>query len=191
MIRGDKTVLLPPSLSNAETLRAWVNDPDTHRWMQTGQREVTEEQEREFLEMTERERAEGTAHRYEIHAADDMRLLGVCGLEHVDEYHRHAEIGLFIGVAEERGRGFGGDAIETLLRYGFDELQLHTIRISVFRENERAYELYRRLGFTETGADRQAWLISGAFRDLVRLDMLEDEWRESRATSHTPTPSAQ
>ncbi|HEX9092670.1 MAG TPA: GNAT family protein [Coriobacteriia bacterium] len=175
--RGRYVYLTPFDPANLETVRAWVNDPETHRWMLSGQEHVSVEEELAFYDETERARAEGTAYRFEIHALDDGRLLGVCGLEHVSERHRHAEVGLFIGCAEERGRGFGADAIRALLEHGFGALGLHSIRITVFAENERAHALYRRLGFVETGRDRESWLISGALRDLVRLDMLEDEWR--------------
>lgn len=175
---GEIVELTTFTASNAEALCAMVNDPEIHRWMVTGQRALSIDDELAFISASEEERASGTAHRFEIHARDDGRLLGVCGLEHVDDYHRHAEIGIFIGLAEEWGKGFAADSIRTLLRFGFGELGLHSIRICVYPENERAHALYRRIGFTETGRDRESWLISGGMRDLIRLDMLEDEYRE-------------
>lgn len=177
MLTGALVTLTRFDISNAEKLRTWVNDPEVHRWMATGQRELTLEQELAFFESTERDWEEGSAYRFEIHAASDGRLLGVCGLEHADGYHRHAEVGLFIGEPQEWGQGFGGDAIRTLLRFAFEGLELHSVRICVYPENVRALELYRRIGFRETGRDREAWFISGGMRDLVRLDMLEDEYR--------------
>jgi RimJ/RimL family protein N-acetyltransferase len=180
MLRGERVHLTALDPANAETARAWVNDPVTHRWMLSGQEHVTEEAEIAFFEETEHARADGTAYRFEIHAGDDGRLIGIAGFEHVSAYHRHAELGIMIGPAEERGRGFGGDTLRTLLRHGFEDLRLHSIRICVFEGNERAHALYKRLGFTETGRDRETCLISGEMRDLVRLDMLEDEWRAMR-----------
>lgn len=178
MLRGEKVILTTFDPGNAETARAWVNDPETHRFMLSGQEYVTEEAEAAFFEDTGRARQAGTAHRFEIHAADDGRFIGVAGFEHVSAYHRHAELGIMIGAAEERGRGFGADTLRTLLRHGFEDLGLHSIRISVFRGNDAAHGLYERLGFTETGCDRETCLISGKMRDLLRLDMLEHEWRK-------------
>jgi RimJ/RimL family protein N-acetyltransferase len=181
MLRGERVLLTTFDPANAETARAWVNDPETHRFMLSGQEYVTEEAERAFFEDTEKARAAGTAHRFEVHDVESGVLIGVAGLEGVSGYHRHAELGIMIGDPAYRGRGFGADTLRTLLRFGFDELGLHSLRICVFRGNDRAYELYRRVGFTETGCDRQTCLISGEMRDLIRLDMLEDEWRALQA----------
>jgi RimJ/RimL family protein N-acetyltransferase len=177
MLRGEKVFLTELDPANLETVRAWVNDPDTHRWMLAGQEYVTTGDEERFFAESLALAKEGRAYRFEIRAVDDGRLLGCGGLEHVSVRDRHAEIGLFIGTAAERGRGFGSDVIRTLLRHGFEDLGFHSIRITVFPENEQALALYRSLGFTETGRDREAWLIGGELRDLVRLDMLEEEWR--------------
>lgn len=177
MLRGDKVLLTGFDIANAERARAWVNDPETHRFMLSGQEYVTSEAEIAFFEDSERAREAGTAHRFEVHAADDGRFIGVAGLEGVSAYHRHAEIGIMIGDPAYRGRGFGADTLRTLLHFAFDDLGLHSVRICVFSGNDRAHGLYRRIGFTETGCDRQTCLISGEMRDLIRLDMLEDEWR--------------
>ena len=181
MLRGEKVHLTVFDPANAETARAWVNDPETHRFMLSGQEYVTAEDELAFFADTERGRTSGTAHRFEVHDAETGAFIGVAGLEGVSAYHRHAEVGIMIGDPAYRGRGFGADTLRTLLRFGFEDLGLHSIRICVFRGNDRAYDLYRRVGFTETGCDRQTCLITGEMRDLIRLDMLEDEWRALRA----------
>ena len=48
-------------------------------------------------------------------------------------------------------------------------LGLHRIWIGAFAKNERALALYRRLGFTDCGRDREAHFLHGEFHDLVRL----------------------
>lgn len=178
MLNGEIAYLAPLELSSAPLLLEMISDPEVHRWMITGQRPLSLEDEIAFIESSHAASGAGTAYRFEIRALDDGRLLGVCGLEGVDDYHRHAEIGIFIGHAREWGRGFASDAIRTLLSFGFGELGLHSVRIACYPENTRAHRLYVKLGFAETGRDRESHLISGAMRDLVRLDMLEDEYRE-------------
>lgn len=187
MIKGELTYLTALEPENSETIRAWINDPDTHRWMLSGHIPVSMQEERAFFASTEAERADGTAYRFEIHAGDDGRLLGVCGIEHVSLLHRHGELGVFIGSRDERGKGFGGDSLRTLTRFAFDTLGFHSLRITVLGGNTRARALYGRLGFKETGTDREAWYLNGVFEDLVRLDMLESEYRSMSAS---PPPAA-
>lgn len=180
MLQGTLVYLDTPDPADAETVRAWVNDPAVNRWMLSGHVPVSAEDERRWYADAEAKRQAGVAYHFAIHAADDGRLLGMTGLEHADAIHRHAEVGIFVAPPHEWGKGFATDAIGVLLGFAFDTLGMHNVRICAFDGNERALALYRRLGFKDAGREREAWFLRGEFHDLVRLDMLEDEWRASR-----------
>ena len=62
-----------------------------------------------------------------------------------------------------------------LLRYGFGELGLHRIELSVTGYNLRAIATYRRAGFVEEGRRRSAIFRSGAWHDEVRMAILACE----------------
>jgi RimJ/RimL family protein N-acetyltransferase len=177
MIRGTSVYLARFDAASAEQARAWLNDPDVNEWMLSGQLPVSRAQEVSFFELTERQWNEASAYRFEIHAADDSRLIGICGLDSTDLVHRHAEVGIFIGSRADQNRGYGRDAIVTLLRFGFDHLGLHRIGIMANAENERAVHLYASIGFVEVGREREVVFMRGHFRDHVCFDILEDEFR--------------
>ncbi len=176
MIPGTLVYLTPVDPANAETARGWINDPAVNRWMLSGHIPVSKDSELAWYADAERQWQAGSAYRFEVHDAGDSRLVGHISLEHVDMLHRHAEVGIVIGRPADWGKGYGADALRTLLRFGFETLGLHRIWITVFAENERAHALYKRVGFTECGRDREWGFLHGAYRDLVRLDMLEHEW---------------
>jgi RimJ/RimL family protein N-acetyltransferase len=178
MIRGTSVYLTRFDTANAEQARAWLNDPAVNEWMLSGQIPYSREQELSFFELTERDWSAGTAYRFEIHAADDGRFIGIVGLDSVSLIHRWAEIGVFIGSLGDQNRGYGRDAIVTLLRFSFDRLGLHSIAIKANAENARAVHLYTSIGFTQTGRDRECVFMRGRFRDHVCFDMLEDEFHE-------------
>lgn len=182
MIKGDKVYLTPLDSANAEQARAWINDPEVNTWLLSGQVPVSREGELAFYAADEALRAAGTAYRFEIHVAEDGRYIGNCGLEQIDRLHRHAEVGICIGSLPDQNRGFGRDAIVTLLRFGFDTLGLHRIAILANAENERAVHLYASVGFTEVGREREVVYMRGKFRDHVMLDMLDREFRERYGT---------
>jgi RimJ/RimL family protein N-acetyltransferase len=181
MIRGELVYLTPLDPANAEQARVWINDPEVHQWLKSGHILLSKAAERAFYEESEQASRAGTAYRFEIRALAGNRLLGHCGLEDVDQLDRHAEVGLVIGETVEWGKGYGGDAIRALLGFGFQTLGLHRIWISSFPKNERALALYRRLGFAECGRDRETHFLHGEFHDLVRLDLLDREWRAAPA----------
>ncbi|EGO61365.1 hypothetical protein NEUTE1DRAFT_77319 [Neurospora tetrasperma FGSC 2508] len=94
-------------------------------------------------------------------------------------HHRNAMIGVGIG-AEWRGKGYGGEAVDWVLDYGFGRLGLHRIWLAAFEYNERACRLYRNLGFVEEGREREAVLYERKWWDMLRFSMLEGEWEALR-----------
>jgi RimJ/RimL family protein N-acetyltransferase len=57
--------------------------------------------------------------------------------------------------------------LRQLVRYGFDELDLHRIYLHVFATNDPAIHLYERFGFRREGVLREAALIEGAWTDVL------------------------
>jgi RimJ/RimL family protein N-acetyltransferase len=180
MIRGESIYLMPVDPENAETFRGWFNDPEVHRWLLSGHIPITKDAELRILEELE---TSDDAYAYEIHVAKDDRPIGICGLGEVTLVHRTGEIGITIGEKDAQGQGYGGDAIRTLLGFGFGTLGLHRIGISCYEGNERACALYRKLGFTETGRKREIAFFRGAYHDLIVMDMLDREFAEMHGSS--------
>jgi aminoglycoside 6'-N-acetyltransferase len=86
---------------------------------------------------------------------------------------RHAGIDIFLGSAWQ-GRGLGGEAIELLVRYLFDELGHHRITIDPAAENVRAVASYARAGFEPVGVLRQYQHLRGEWRDGLLMERLRD-----------------
>ncbi len=104
--------------------------------------------------------------------------VGGAGFNRMQARHRNAEVGLFIGIPSLWGRGLGSDVMRTLLRYGFQQLNLHRIYLRVFYENRRAVRMYEKLGFQHEGRWRQAEFRSGRYHDILWMGLLRDEWTE-------------
>jgi len=174
MIPGEKVVLTALDPANAETVRAWINNPAINRYTLVGHVPLTPGDEAAFYARMD---ASASDYVLEIHDKETMQLIGHVGLHRVDLRHSWGEIGIMIGDAEYHGRGYGRDAIKTMLRFGFDTLGLHRIEISARADNEPAVHLYRSIGFTQVGVHRDTDFAEGRYHDLVVMDMLESEYR--------------
>ncbi|GAB7356673.1 hypothetical protein MBLNU459_g7386t1 [Dothideomycetes sp. NU459] len=95
------------------------------------------------------------------------------------QHHRRSMIGIGI-AAEYQGQGYGSEAIEWALHYGFQIAGLHRISIGAFSWNTGAWKLYERLGFVPEGVTRECLWYNGAWHDMHDLGMLEHEWRARR-----------
>jgi RimJ/RimL family protein N-acetyltransferase len=101
--------------------------------------------------------------------------IGGGGLSSIDWRNRNAEVGLFIGQPELWDQGLGREVLELLLRLGFQQLNLHRIYLRVFASNERAVNLYEKIGFQREGRWRDGEFRHGRYHDILWMSMLRDE----------------
>ncbi|KAF2139649.1 uncharacterized protein K452DRAFT_205304, partial [Aplosporella prunicola CBS 121167] len=95
------------------------------------------------------------------------------------EHHRNSYISVDI-VAPHQRQGYGSEAIEWVLNWGFQIAGLHRIAIESLSYNEGATRLYERLGFVLEGRKREAIWYNGEWHDMISFSMLEDEWRNKQ-----------
>lgn len=116
--------------------------------------------------------------RFVIEALDDDRFVGICNLKDHHPTNRRAAIGIRL-LEEEWGRGFGTDAVRLLLRFAFDDLDLHKVALDVVADNDRAIAAYERCGFRVDARRRQARFRDGRAKDVLDMSILDREWRSA------------
>jgi RimJ/RimL family protein N-acetyltransferase len=115
---------------------------------------------------------------FAIHLKDGEDPIGVVSLMNISEANASAELSVIVGHPDDRHQGYGAEAMSMLLDYGFEELGLNRVGLSVFAFNEDAISTYEKLGFREEGRLREALKRDGAFHDAILMSILESEWRE-------------
>ncbi|UCD18023.1 MAG: GNAT family N-acetyltransferase [Candidatus Zixiibacteriota bacterium] len=115
-------------------------------------------------------------HIFDIIMTDNDEHIGRCLLFEVNHINRRATLGIVIGEKQYWNNGYGHEATNLLLDYGFNLLNLQNIMLGVLSFNQRAISCYRKVGFKEIGRRRKARLINGRWYDLVYMDMLNEEF---------------
>ena len=76
---------------------------------------------------------------------------------------------------EYRSGGYGSDALRTLIKYGFNDLNLNKIWCEVYTNND-ALDIYRHIGFKDEGLIRQHYFNDGKYWDSNLLSLLRCEY---------------
>lgn len=113
---------------------------------------------------------------FAIRAKDDDHLLGRAAVQGIEWTNGNCLIQVDIGSVQDRGKGFGTQAMQMLLRFVFAELNLFRATARVQEYNDAAIALMRRFGFVEEVRRRQALERDGRRWDLVVFGLLRDEW---------------
>ncbi len=100
------------------------------------------------------------------------KAVGSVYIRDIDHHHHKAEYGIFIGSADCRGRGIGSAAARLMIRYSFEELQLHRLFLRVYADNGQAIGSYEKAGFVREAYLRDDVYIDGMYRDIVLMAVL-------------------
>jgi len=171
MPRGKLVELSPLTNADSEVMLRWINDRDLVL-LSSAFRPVDEAGHRAWFESIRR-RPDVVI--FGIRAVEDGQLIGSCQLLGVSSTHRKAELQIRIGEAAARGRGYGSEAVELLLDFAFNDLNLHRVELTVIAGNEPAIKTYLAAGFVQEGAQREAAFIDGRYVDLILMAILRDE----------------
>lgn len=95
--------------------------------------------------------------RFVIETTDDDRPVGVIDLFDFDPYHLRAGVGILVYEPEDRRKGYAEEAVNLLVRYGFEVLQLHQLYCHIPAANIGSQQLFRKCGFVRCGQKKE-WL---------------------------------
>ncbi len=101
--------------------------------------------------------------------------LGHVGLYRIDHRVRTCEFAILIGDLCQWGKGIGREVSSAVVAYGFDELNMNRIELTVLASNTRALRLYEGLGFVREGLRRQAQYRAGEYFDVILMSLLSSE----------------
>ena len=113
---------------------------------------------------------------FAIHLKGEEEPIGVISLMNISEANGSAELSVIVGHPEDRHQGYGAEAIASILRYGFEDLGLNRVGLSVFEFNEDAISTYEKLGFRKEGRLRKAVKRDDAFYDAILMGISRSEW---------------
>lgn len=97
--------------------------------------------------------------------------IGNIYLRNLDWVARNGELQIFLGSGTERGKGYGYQTIQLLIRHVFLDLGLMRIYLFVLEDNLAAVKLYRRCGFQHEGKLRRHTYNNGMFKDYLVMGL--------------------
>jgi RimJ/RimL family protein N-acetyltransferase len=163
---------------DAEIEAKWTHDSDFMRMMDTAPaRPMPAAMIRKQYEKLEKQIEEKkNLYHFMIRAKADDRLMGTAEVQRIEWTNGNCFLRLGIGAAEDRGKGYGTQALRMLLRFAFAELNLFRVSAMVPEYNETAIALLNKFGFAQEVCRRKALERDGRRWDLYVFGLLKDEW---------------
>jgi len=174
VLKGERVYLRP--IERADLPRLWELVRDHEVSVLSSQGPVGPYSVAEFEAQYEErdEESKRRAFYFAIEVAGD--LIGQCGLHAIDHFNRSCDVGIEIGRDFWR-KGFGQDAVRTLVDYAFEHLNMNRIGLYVLADDPRAVGAYGKAGFVEEGRLRQTSWVHGGYHDTLVMSVVREDWK--------------
>ena len=165
----EKVYLSPLNPDDAETLTKWWCDERISKNTTMISQVPTLAWEKKWLE------EEHSTYTFAIVKKDWDELLGTIELWSVNFINQTAELWIAIWNFEEHNKGYGTDAVKTIIEFGFNTLNLYNISLRVKSFNENWIACYKKCGFKETWAKHHSQYYDWERYDLILMEVLKSD----------------
>jgi RimJ/RimL family protein N-acetyltransferase len=170
---GERIELRRHARENYRLYGEWYGDPEIWRLTSWAASPLSPSAVERLFEDREHSPTDDS---FAIHLEGEEEPIGVISLMNISEANDSAELSVIVGHPEDRHQGYGAEAIALILRYGFEDLGLNRVGLSVFEFNEDAISTYEKLGFRKEGRLRKAVKRDEAFYDAILMGISRSEW---------------
>ncbi len=171
ILEGSKVVLRPFEDSDMSYLLSWYNDYELNRLAGWSNSKVSASKLKYNMARS--------------FGSDPMNLMidnlngkpiGTIQLYDFNNQDKSCKLGIRIGDRDYWSKGYGGDAVNTIVEYAFCSLDMYRVDLRVYEYNERAARCYEKCGFKLEGRTRKSAYIDGSYYDEILMGLLKSEF---------------
>ncbi len=117
----------------------------------------------------------------DIYEAKQLRLIiaenkthknvGIIDLFDFNPLHKRSGIGVLI-LEDEQQKGYASEALNLLINYSFNQLNLHQIYANITTDNKNSIQLFKKYNFTKIGVKKEWIYTQGKFKDEILFQLL-------------------
>ena len=172
MLETSRLILRALERKDLAAIKEWKNDEIIKRTLLGFSIGFSED---DMIEWYDRARASKTDIRYGLELKENRKLIGMVGLYNIDWKNRKAEYGILIGDQACWNQGLGFETTLAMIRYAFNELNLHRLSLCVLSSHNMAVHLYEKCGFSKEGELREDNFREGVYHNVTIMGLLKQE----------------
>jgi RimJ/RimL family protein N-acetyltransferase len=157
----------------------WTSNPLWRSILPGVYRPLSAEGARKFLEKVEKQmEEEKNLFHFTLRARDDDRLVGLARIFWIDFHNGTGALNLRVGDASDRQLGYGSDALDLLMRFAFNDLNLNRLSVWPSEDDLPFIQMVEKAGFEEEARRREAAFHDGSYWDVICMGLLKAKWEQ-------------
>lgn len=180
MIKGDRVVLRSVTSRDYPLIRKWINSPEVAKYWYGRDKPRTLEWLRQHFTSIAHDTNPSQSWLIEVEGAPIGYTYNTRYVHDDDEFSGRVELDILIGETAKWGKGFGTDALKTLVKYVFMHLNAERVFLTPRIGNKRAIHVYEKAGFRREGILRHFEKFEGKWVDCVMMSILRSEFTQMK-----------
>jgi diamine N-acetyltransferase len=128
---------------------------------------------RQYLENAHQDIYEAKQLRLAICHNETAETLGLIDIFDFDPKNNRAGVGLLIGSQANRSKGIGSEALELVINYSFQQLQVHQLYANIGSDNEISLQLFTKFGFQKIGIKKDWNKVNNGYKDELLFQLIQ------------------
>jgi len=169
-LSNNKIALRAPELEDIEILYTWEND-ESIWYLSNTSLPFSRFDLEQFILNSNHDIFIEKQYRFMIEKNDTNEVVGCVDLFEFDLKNKRVGVGILIDE-NYRNQGLASEALDVLIQYAFEQLDVHQIYCNILSSNTKSLILFKRKQFLEIGVKRD-WVFSeGKYHDEILLQLI-------------------
>ncbi|MGE5520427.1 MAG: GNAT family N-acetyltransferase [Candidatus Dadabacteria bacterium] len=176
VLTTERLLLREVTLEDVNDILALRSDEDCMRYIDRP-RAQTKDDAREYIRriIDMMERNDGV--NWGISLKGTNNIIGTISYWQMQKEHDRAEIGYMISP-QYQGKGLMQEALEAVLKYGFEVMKLHSIEANVNPSNDRSIKILEKNNFKREAYFRENYFYNGQYIDSAIYCLLDRDMNQ-------------
>lgn len=175
-LESDRLLLRKLELKDAQEIRSIRSNEEVMLFMDSNKHKTLEDSEK-FLLDNQRIYEAKKGIFWGLIEKSSMNFIGDFAFWKIDEKNSRAEIGYTL-KPQYWGKGYMKEAMITIINFGFEQLNLHSIEANINPENGNSRGILIKLGFKKEAYFRENYFYNGKFLDSEIYSLLKKDFEE-------------
>lgn len=173
MLEGNFIYLRQMEKSDMKCYQEMINDFSIYSKVVGWSFQVTELEQEEWFQKAVHD---SKSKRFTICLKQDNSPVGMVTISNIDWQNRSATHGIKLHPKCPKGKGIGTDAVMTIMKYAFEEMNLNRLDGSWMEDNIPSEKLYLKCGWQIEGLKRNAVFRNGKYHNLKITGITREDY---------------
>ncbi len=173
-VPGERVSLVIPEKQDLEIMYRWINNINIIKYLQPV-RHNTRETEEKFLN----EKLEQADKFFVIMINETKEIIGSIWFNEFDAISRNGIIWISLYDETKMWKWYGTEAMKLFLKYAFEYIGTHKVKLSVFSTNSRAIASYKKCWFKEVWVLKEDVYVMWKYEDHVMMEIMKYDYEKN------------